>query len=328
MAYDLDVTIGDRNFCEKTAAQTYINIFDFLFREKFITDRITIDFPSIAKKNKEEWSRDKREDAVKLSGSNSIYISHHSGTREKKDQLQNVFRKYNIPGIFGNAKNDGTYGIREKDVEYILRKEVNREIKSDSKVTTAKNQLTQALCIIGNSGVGKTIRIKKTLEAENHKTLFVILDNMWQHILVDYSPEDKGYKTTKIGDFILKAQEDDQNNYTIVFDECHKSLETINDVLLQAISTKRNEGVRFISLNSLVDKFFDKLPEQNGNRVLPDNLGFVFISSKANIIDDNDDFRNRIETIELTMADRNNAEYSIQYLLDKIVKEEPSEYTN
>lgn len=143
------------------------------------------------------------------------------------------------------------------------------------------NKLTQAICVIGDSGVGKTYRVNKTLENEGHKTLFVIIDNMWQHILFDYSPIDRKYCLTKVGEFIKKAFEDVENNYTIVIDECHKNLEIINDVLLQAISTKRNDGVRFLSLNSLVDKEFNFLPEINGKRILPSNLGFLFISSKS-----------------------------------------------
>jgi hypothetical protein len=84
---------------------------------------------------------------------------------------------------------------------------------------------------------------------------------MWQHLLFDYSPIDRKYYLTKVGEFIKKAYNDAENNYTIVIDECHKNLEIINDVLLQAISTKRNDGVRFLALNSLVEKEFDFYPQ-------------------------------------------------------------------
>ena len=190
------------------------------------------------------------------------------------------------------------------------------------------NKLAQAICVIGDSGVGKTYRVNKTLEGEGHKALFIIIDNMWQHILFDYSPIDRKYSLTKIGEFIKKAFHDVENNYTIVIDECHKNLEIINDVLLQAISTKRNDGVRFLALNSLVDNEFDFLPAINGNRSLPSNLGFLFISSKSDIIEGNDDLKNRIEIIELTEGDQANKDYTIEYLLSKIKKEEQSEYTN
>lgn len=191
-----------------------------------------------------------------------------------------------------------------------------------------KNELRQALCIIGESGVGKTYRINETLKTEKHETLFVILDSMWQHLLFDYSPNERKYQLTKIGDFIKLAHENEDKFYTIVIDECHKNLEVVNDVLLQAISTKRNNGQRFLSLNSIVDKEFHFLPEQNGNRILPDNLGFLFISSKSDIIEGNDDLKNRIEIIELTKEDQDAKEYTIGFLLNKVKKQENSDYSN
>ncbi|RZJ36427.1 MAG: hypothetical protein EOO51_01445 [Flavobacterium sp.] len=191
-----------------------------------------------------------------------------------------------------------------------------------------ENRLSQAICITGASGVGKTYRVNKTLEQEGHKMLFVIIDSMWQHILFDYSPNDRTYRLTKVGKFIREASNDPENHYTIVFDECHKNLEIINDVLLQAISTKRNNGMRFLALNTLVDKQFEFLAEINGNRILPSNLGFMFISSKSDIITGNDDLRNRIEIIELEESDQLESDTSIDYFLRKIKKEEDSEYTN
>jgi hypothetical protein len=190
------------------------------------------------------------------------------------------------------------------------------------------NKFSQAICVIGDSGVGKTYRVTKTLEKENHNTLFVIIDSMWQHLLFDYSPNDRMYYLTKIGIFIKKAQEDLENHYTIVIDECHKNLEIINDVLLQAISTKRNNGVRFLSLNSIVDEKFSFLPDSNGNRILPQNLGFLLISSKSDLIEGNDDLKNRIEIIELNEIDQNDKDYSIDYLLKKVKEVEDNEYTN
>ena len=191
-----------------------------------------------------------------------------------------------------------------------------------------KNELRQALCIIGESGVGKTYRINETLKTENHETLFVIIDSMWQHLLFDYSPNERKYQLTKIGDFIKLAHENEDKFYTIVIDECHKNLEVVNDVLLQAISTKRNNGQRFLSLNSIVDKEFNFLPEQNGKRILPDNLGFLFISSKSDIIEGNDDLKNRIEIIELTKEDQDTKDYTIGFLLNKVKKQENSDYSN
>ena len=215
-------------------------------------------------------------------------------------------------------------------LDFLMSKSSPKNSSSDNRISKnyVKNKLAQAICIIGASGVGKSYRINKTLENENHKTLFVIVDNMWQHILFDYSPNDRTYRLTKVGEFIKTASEDDSNFYTIVIDECHKNLEIINDSLLQAISIKRNDGVRFLSLNSIVDEKFNFLPEFKGNRILPDNLGFLFISSKSNIIEGNDDLNNRIEIIELDLNDQDDKNYSIDFLLSKVKEEEESDYSN
>ena len=199
---------------------------------------------------------------------------------------------------------------------------------SSSSKNYVKNKLAQAICVIGDSGVGKSYRVNKTLENEKHNTLFIIVDNMWQHILFDYSPNDRTYRLTKVGEFIKTASEDVSNFYTIVIDECHTNLEIINDSLLQAISIKRNDGVRFLSLNSLVDEEFNFLPEFKGNRILPDNLGFLFISSKSAVIEGNDDLNNRIEIIELELNDQDDKNYTIDFLLSKVKVEEESDYSN
>lgn len=245
---------------------------------------------------------------------------------EQKNEDGKYFYK-NAPS-YGNS---GFYSASISAYIEFLKGTLSHSIVEEPLVPIKKrvhSKLAQAICVIGDSGVGKTYRVSKTLEREGHKTLFIIIDNMWQHLLFDYSPIDRKYYLTKVGEFIKKAYHDEENNYTIVIDECHKNLEIINDVLLQAISTKRNGGVRFLTLNSLVEKEFDFLPENNGNRVLPSNLGFLFISSKSDIIEGNDDLKNRIEIIKLTESDQGDNDYSIEYLLSKIKKENQSEYTN
>jgi hypothetical protein len=250
------------------------------------------------------------------------------------DELLIEQRKVNGKFYYSSAPSYGKSGFYSASIaayiEFLKDRNQTTGVSEPSKPmkTRVKNKLAQAICLIGASGVGKSYRIHKTLENEGHKGLFIILDNMWQHILFDYSPNERKYCLTKVGDFIKSASEDPENYYTIVFDECHKNLEIINDVLLQAISTKRNDGIRFLSLNSLVDKEFDFLPVNNGNRELPSNLGFLFVSSKSDIIEGNDDLKNRIEIAELTENDQNNKDYSINFLLNKVKKEEQGEYTN
>ena len=259
-----------------------------------------------------------------------IYNCSNSNYKEIIEELDKILYKESTNLFLEFSKAESNHQPRAilGDKNYIKFLNEKFEPKVNSIANRVNNKLTQAICIIGDSGVGKTYRVNKTLENEGHKTLFIIIDNMWQHLLFDYSPIDRKYYLTKVGEFIKKAYNDAENNYTIVIDECHKNLEIINDVLLQAISTKRNDGVRFLALNSLVEKEFDFLPAINGNRVLPSNLGFLFISSKSDIIEGNDDLKNRIEIIELTESDQADKEYTIDYLLSKIKKEDQSEYTN
>lgn len=259
-----------------------------------------------------------------------IYNCSNSNYKEIIEELDKILYKESTNLFLEFSKAESNHQPRAilGDKNYIKFLNEKFEPKVNSIANRVNNKLTQAICIIGDSGVGKTYRVNKTLENEGHKTLFIIIDNMWHHLLFDYSPIDRKYYLTKVGEFIKKAYNDAENNYTIVIDECHKNLEIINDVLLQAISTKRNDGVRFLALNSLVEKEFDFLPAINGNRVLPSNLGFLFISSKSDIIEGNDDLKNRIEIIELTESDQADKEYTIDYLLSKIKKEDQSEYTN
>lgn len=314
MSEILKITINNEVISENYSSDTYIKVFNYLYENGLITSNISNDFPNLVRNNKNDWTGEHFKDAFLINNSNNLYPSTHSSTSVKKDQIEKVFAKYNITG--------------KVEIINTNSKSTSSKPSQTSSNKSVRNKLEQAICVIGESGVGKTYRINETLKYERHKTLFIIVDNMWQHILFDYSPIDRKYNLTKVGEFIKNAFYDQENNYTIVIDECHKNLEIINDVLLQAISTKRNDGVRFLALNSLVDKLFDFLPENNGNRILPNNLGFLFISSKSDIIEGNDDLKNRIEIIELTESDQSDNVYTIDYLLSKIKKKDQSEYTN
>jgi hypothetical protein len=109
-------------------------------------------------------------------------------------------------------------------------------------------------------------------------------------------------KTNLSKKFLIQASEDSKNFYTVVFDEMHKSniIEMINDELLQAISTKRNNGRRFLPLDDTTEYLSEYLEEDEvGNLLVPDNFGFIFISSKPKVIANNEDFFNRVEFAEL-----------------------------
>lgn len=313
---NLQVILNGRTIIEKTAKEAYLKTFDELFKNKLIEpEKFLNDFNNIVRSNRNDWGDNDRYKRAKLiSNSKNLYITTHSSTEAKINQLNSVFKNYNI---------DGRASILDSNKTIPTLQNTTRKDKK-----SVKNKLSQAICVTGESGAGKSYRVNKTLEKENHKTLFIILDSMWQHILFDYSPNDRSYCLTKVGKFIKEASKDTENYYTIVIDECHNNLEIINDSLLQAISTRRNDGLRFISLNSLVDQHFSFLSEFKGNRVLPDNLGFLFISSKSDIIEGNADLNNRIDIVELDINDQSEKDFSIDFLLSKLKKEEESDYTN
>jgi hypothetical protein len=122
---------------------------------------------------------------------------------------------------------------------------------------------------------------------------------------------------------ILNAYENPTQLFTAVFDECHKSnvIEMINDELLQAISTKRNAGRRFISLDDDTAELYPGVEKHRGNILMSDNLGFIFISSKPDVIIHNDDFFNRLEIVQLKSYEEERLT-NIEQLLSKTLSNE------
>jgi hypothetical protein len=180
---------------------------------------------------------------------------------------------------------------------------------------------SSALCVLGGSGVGKSVRVEKTLEKEGHEFESIIPSLTTTNLLVQYKAG-QGYVLGKLGKIILDAFKNPDKLYTVVFDEFHKSnrMQMINDELLQCISKKRNYGLRFVSLDPDTDELFKELPLNRGRRVIPDNLGFIFISSKEEIPQNNPDFISRVDVIHLTEEDKNNTDFLISVLKDKIEK--------
>lgn len=186
------------------------------------------------------------------------------------------------------------------------------------------NRESSAICVLGKSGAGKTYRIEKTLNKENHISEIIIPSSSTTNLLVQYTQGK--YVLSRLGKFILAANSDKTKCYTVVFDECHKYIEMINDELLQCISTKRNDGLRFISLDPVTDELFEELPEKNGRRIISENLGFIFISSKEEVIKNNSDFYNRVDVITIDKSDRD-IEFAIEILKDKIESREDEGYS-
>jgi len=204
--------------------------------------------------------------------------------------------------------------------------ELNNEIIGDEEVekikTYSKNPFRQSICVLGESGAGKSTTLEHILEFEGHEFEFIIPSASTTGLLSQFSPSRSGYIPSRLGKMIVEAFNNPTTLYTAVFDECHKSnvIEMINDELLQAISTKRNMGKRFISLDEDTSELYKGVDTFRGNILIPDNFGFIFISSKPRIIANNTDFFNRVELVLLTEYDRDMS--TSDELLSKVLPEE------
>lgn len=184
----------------------------------------------------------------------------------------------------------------------------------------SKNPFRQAICVLGGSGAGKSTTIENILEEEGHEFEMIIPSASTTGLLSQFSPSKSGYVPSKLGKMILKAYDNPTELFTAVFDECHKSnvIEMINDELLQAISTKRNAGKRFISLDDDTAELYPGTETHRGNILMPDNLGFIFISSKPDVILHNEDFFNRIDIVLLKSYEEERLS-TIDQLLGKVL---------
>ena len=246
-------------------------------------------------------------------------------------------------GGFDHANSDGILRISKKWLSVIGKLDNlsigDFDIKdSDSKknLETSKvkvnnietNPFKQSICVLGESGSGKSTTIENILENEDHIYEFIIPSASTTGLLSQFSPSKNGYVKSKLGKMILEAANDPKRLYTAVFDEFHKSnvIEMINDELLQCISTKRNNGKRFISLDDDTAELYSGVPElepgRNGNIHITDNLGFIFISSKRRVIVNNSDFFNRVDIIILKSYEEEEITTS-EELLSKVLS--PSE---
>lgn len=216
--------------------------------------------------------------------------------------------------------------IEGKPRKYKL-SEMNSEIINDvDKVEKIKifdkNPFRQSICVLGESGAGKSTTLEHILEFEGHEFEFIIPSASTTGLLSQFSPSRSGYIQSRLGKMIVEAFNNPTTLYTAVFDECHKSnvIEMINDELLQAISTKRNMGRRFISLDEDTSELYKGVETFRGNILIPDNFGFIFISSKPRIISNNTDFFNRVDLVVLTEEDRSMS--TTDELLSKVLPED------
>ena len=274
-------------------------------------------------------------------------------SKQEIEQLKNKYRSdhfYNIPGtdkyilinvgikqLFSYIKVMlKRFGIDENNIkiksigESTNQSQSTKEIKPYSQFDTnapKQSPFKDAICILGESGAGKSVRIENTLQEEGHNFEMIVPSIATSSLLVQYNTVTRTFVLSKLGKMMKEASENPQQLYTAVFDECHKYIDIINDELLQCLSTKRNNGLRFISLDPVTEDMYNFLTTNKGRKVVPDNLGFVFISSKEDIIRENDDFRNRMIFITITEGQKE-LENKIHKLLSLRETEATSKYKN
>lgn len=203
--------------------------------------------------------------------------------------------------------------ISEEEVEELD----NTDIPEIQIKRFTKNPFATVLCVVGESGAGKSFLIETLLEKEGHVYEFIIPTSSTTSLLSQFSPQKGIYKVSRLGSLLIESTKNPNKFYTAVLDEMHKTnvIEMINDELLQAISQERNRGERFISVDGEIAELYEKdLPDL----MIPDNFGFVFITSKPRIIQSNPDLINRIRIVEVTDRDRGKIN-TIQELLDRSV---------
>ena len=173
---------------------------------------------------------------------------------------------------------------------------------------------SSALCILGKSGAGKSTTTESILREMGHVYEFIIPSSMEANSFIQYTGS--GYDISNLGELILRAKNDPSRCYTALFDECHRSLsiKRIEEDLLQAISRARNlDGRRFFTLDRVSKQLYIKpteefptpLETESGKIFIPDNFGFIFLSSNANNITRNPDFFNRVDITIFTEENRN-----------------------
>ncbi len=336
----LVVNIGDKTFYNREAYKTFVEVVEEISNivgvDKFIEDNCgkIIKGGVIIGLKKEDFTTTAGNSSG-LKQAKNFLVNTHSSTEAKKNRLDYLLNLYEINGSVSIRKridgfesdiDDESDIDNESDIDLENNERVELLIVNPFGGESTKNsdKESSAICVLGKSGAGKTYRIEKTLEMENHVAEIIIPSSSTTNLLVQYTKGE--YVLSRLGKFILDANSDRSRCYTVVFDECHKYIDMINDELLQCISTKRNNGLRFISLDTVTDELFSELPEKNGRRIISDNLGFIFISSKEEVIRNNSDFYNRVDIITIDKSDRD-IDFAIEILKDKIESREDEGYS-
>ena len=188
----------------------------------------------------------------------------------------------------------------------------------------AKNPFRQSVCVLGDPGAGKSVTVRNILRNEGYKFQIWEPTAATTGLLSQFSPSKPGYIPSKVGNMMIAASQDPENLYTFVIDEFHKSsiIEMVNDELKHAISLRRYEGDRFIPYEDSTEYLSEYLKEDDGgNLSVPDNFGFIFISSKPRVIANNGDIFDRIDIVILKHHEEEKIQ-SVSELLSKVLSPE------
>jgi hypothetical protein len=226
-----------------------------------------------------------------------------------------------------------TFQDLEKEVEIETEVDVTQDQKvkrlSANSEERVENPFRQSICVLGDPGVGKSATtIEALINDPNHSFYLNIPTDLSSSMLAKFV---KGELVlNRISEMIIKAYQNPKKKYTILIDEFHKPLtiRRVNDELLQAISLKRYKERRFISSDIAETLISEKLTEDgfdekdftyHGNIELPRNFGFILLSSKPNVIVENDDLYDRMDIVYLRQEDRSRIN-SVGDLLDISIK--------
>ena len=191
----------------------------------------------------------------------------------------------------------------------------------------AVNPFRQAICVFGESGAGKSTTVEKILKKEGHQIVKIMPPASTNGLVVNFEPSKSKYVPGYFGKLLIVASQNPEKLYTAFFDEMHKTnvIDMINDELLQAISLNRNRGERFVTLdpeNSLMFSKTSLLDEESGVIYVPDNVGFIFITSKPKVIANNPDFFNRVDLVKIEGEEDWGRMQTSQDLINSIISTE------
>lgn len=308
----------DYSFSGKSKKEVYCKVLDWLFnngynfsKEKLEGTILNLDkIKSIISK-----TNYRKDHFYNISNSNNFIkiLSPGTGYLDKGGMI------YNILLNFGCEQLKLSKSVTDEEVtlppsEFIEKKEY---------IEYSENPFKQSICVLGDPGVGKSVTIRNILRNENHIFQIIEPTATTTGLLSQFSPSKHEYVPSRIGKLLIESSTNPNNLYTVVIDEFHKSnvIEMVNDELKHAISLKRYSGDRFILIDDATEYLKEYLEEDDGgNAMVPDNFGFIFISSKPRVISNNRDIFDRLDVVIL--KEENRSINSSEELLNLKISEE------